>query len=106
MVNNVVHKKKTEECQICGKVVQRMDLHMKVHSEFKPFKCELCNKAFTYSSRLSNHIRTTHTGTKPFKCKLCDKRFSQLSNLSSHMQTHAGSRQKSFKCEICGRRCT
>ncbi|KAJ8984632.1 hypothetical protein NQ317_009860 [Molorchus minor] len=53
----------------------------------KPFKCPHCDRAFTQSGNLNNHIRL-HTDEKPFKCHFCDKAFVQSGNLSSHIRNN------------------
>ena len=68
------------------------------HIREKPFKCDVCNKTFSFSSAVVRHKRT-HTGQKPFKCHVCDKRFSQRSSLFGHKRTHTG--EKPFKCDVC-----
>ena len=59
------------------------------HIGKKPFKCDVCVKAFARSSDLARHKRT-HTGEKPFKCDVCDKAFSQSSSLHGHKRIHTG----------------
>ncbi|XP_078740275.1 uncharacterized protein LOC144953566 [Lampetra fluviatilis] len=72
--------------------------HQRTHTGEMPFKCSVCEKAFSDSSTLKQHQRT-HTGEKPFKCSLCKKAFAQLSNLKQHDRTHTG--DKPFKCTVC-----
>ena len=49
--------------------------HVKtVHSKIRSFVCSKCDKTFTESSHLRNHMRT-HTKEKPFQCSFCDKSF-------------------------------
>ncbi|KAJ8877370.1 hypothetical protein PR048_021824 [Dryococelus australis] len=33
----------------------KLTLHMKVHSDLKPYVCTVCNKGFKQSSQLRNH---------------------------------------------------
>ena len=84
-------------CDVCGKQFakhRRLMLHMVVHG-YKPFICQICNKAFATRSDLKWH-QQTHT--KPYCCEICGKFFSQKNNLEAHMFVHSGNE---FPCSIC-----
>lgn len=112
--------RKSQKCEICGKVLSSPSshyVHMKSHSQSKPFQCLLCDVAFCRKPYLEVsvlimedfrlfvffkvHMRT-HTGERPFQCVLCLKRFTQKSSLNTHKRVHTGERP--YKCEICNKR--
>ncbi|XP_061587625.1 zinc finger protein 250-like [Cololabis saira] len=66
----------------------------------KPFKCEVCGKAFRWKSFIEQHSRI-HTGVKPYECKTCGKRFTQKSTLVQHVRIHTGERP--YSCGTCGK---
>ncbi|KAF7246767.1 Zinc finger protein [Paragonimus skrjabini miyazakii] len=74
------------ECQICGKIVTQIGMHMLIHKEAR-FECEYCNKRFTKAAYYNEHLRI-HLGEQPFECHICQKRFNKKSNLNVHLKFH------------------
>lgn len=98
------------DCELCGKsfpTAKQLTLHLPMKhpdSELrnlgKPFKCDLCPKAYTRRDNLVAHQRT-HSGKGCFQCPICDKRFGYVFNLNRHLRFH--NKLKIFKCDICGK---
>jgi len=53
------------------------------------FKCDVCEKHFSHSSRLKLHVHT-HNYKGPFACDVCKKSFKQLENMKLHLRSHSG----------------
>ncbi|KAH3691433.1 hypothetical protein DPMN_194197 [Dreissena polymorpha] len=50
----------------------------------RPFKCEICDKAFKLKHHLLEHSRL-HSGERPYECSLCGKKFRHSGSYSQHV---------------------
>ncbi|KAJ8321439.1 hypothetical protein KUTeg_001009 [Tegillarca granosa] len=96
--------KRNFKCKECGRGFNynsNLKAHMVVHSGVKPFKCDICPKAYTRAAELRHHQATVHEGKNlnKFFCKFCNKGFSHVTNLRHHVYTHTG--EKPYKCHLC-----
>merc|ERR1712025_1077525 len=64
----------------------------------RPFKCQLCNKAYLREALLEQHMRS-HKGIKPFVCNECGLQFTVKSNWQRHVAEHSGNRN--YECPHC-----
>ena len=93
------------ECDVCGHKSGspiNLEVHRRVHSDVKMFKCKHCEKAFKWPSSLKCHIEAAHSKATPsFICEECSHPFKDRGNLVKHMFTHKT--DKPHKCDKCGK---
>lgn len=101
---NQKHLRPGLTCFICLKVVRNvfaLEVHMRAHTNSRPFECNQCKVGFQTKANLQRHMKT-HTGERPYCCKYCSARFIEEKALIIHTRTHTG--EKPLKCKICSRR--
>ncbi|XP_068215451.1 uncharacterized protein [Palaemon carinicauda] len=76
--------------------------HMvRMHEEDGGLNCYICGKNFPSQGQLEMHVRV-HTGERPFKCEYCQKGFIQKVHLRTHLRTmHNMHEIQSTPCRIC-----
>lgn len=93
-----------EHCKQCGKCFSTEDEHERhnelIHSENKPFQCQICNRRYLRISTYNCHMKT-HRKERPHVCPHCDKTFCHKYNLNLHIRTHTG--EKNYQCPECGK---
>ena len=57
---NLIHT-----CPICNKTFSHgLKVHMRVHTQEKPFQCDICNISFSVKSSLNKHYKLKHSSAK------------------------------------------
>lgn len=81
--------------------VQIFQVHMRLHSGDKPYKCEFCGRHFRQWGDLKYHCISIHSEEKNYQCEYCGKDFARKYSLIVHRRIHTG--EKNYKCEFCGK---
>lgn len=92
-------------CTICGKFLSTsvaLSTHLLIHSNVKPFKCNVCDATFRQYNTLYIH-KTIHTNERKYKCKECNKMFRQNAHLKTHLKTHGIGIDRWHACTICAK---
>ncbi|CAH0713596.1 unnamed protein product, partial [Brenthis ino] len=109
MKHSLTHKPlarvwKCPQCPMAFESLWRLQQHVFAkHFDYRPHKCDQCEKSFQKSSDLKKH-KDLHNNTKQHCCPCCERQFGHKSNLKRHMLTHTN--EKPFSCTSCNSRFT
>lgn len=109
-----LHKIDTDllECDVCHDFrtdgVSKLMIHKEIHSDERPYTCDVCGKGFRQYSQMKNHqlIHNTdnHCESKikgKKQCDICKRLFANNKCLLKHIEG-VHSKIKPFECMYCG----
>ena len=97
--------KKQYRCCLCSTLCLDPTVHRLVHSEERPFICEVssCGKAYKSKPALKQHILSNHSKYVPHRCIKCGKCFKTEYLLKKHV-TITCNDSRPYVCRTCGKR--
>ncbi|CAH0625203.1 unnamed protein product [Chrysodeixis includens] len=97
-------------CTVCGRQCANpstFKVHMRSHTNEKPYPCPSCDKRYKDSGTLKRHMDRNHIQRirqRNFICENCGKGFFSKNDVKIHMRTHTG--ETPYECTMCAVRFT
>ena len=105
-ITNIEAEKVSIPCRDCGQKFTRRDNYHRhkaaVHERKKQDKnignhlCQICEKCFSRSDSLKNHVSQVHGGRLLLSCSMCEKKYKTKSGLKDHVDRVHSKKKPSF----------
>uniref|UniRef100_A0A182X061 Protein krueppel n=1 Tax=Anopheles quadriannulatus TaxID=34691 RepID=A0A182X061_ANOQN len=93
-------RKRRSFCTICGKYLNNLAEHRRMHLNIRTQQCPYCEKTFVHRTNLITHLNI-HTHDRTYKCEYCGSEFTSVQGLKQHRATHF---EGQYACTICHRK--
>ncbi|CAH2089995.1 unnamed protein product [Euphydryas editha] len=97
-------------CRVCGHQCPNPStllIHMRIHTNERPYTCLSCDKKYKDSGSLKRHTERNHLKDgreRKFICEICGKGFFSKNDIKIHMRVHTG--DTPYACAECPARFT
>ncbi|GAB0086667.1 Zinc finger C2H2 superfamily [Sergentomyia squamirostris] len=94
-----------KKCRTKQKLAEHQRKHIPKSQQDDKYKCDVCDKRFTFPQSLKKHKHNQHTADerRRFPCNICGGRFITETSLQKHQATHREDAPRRHKCDNCGR---
>ncbi|SBT31031.1 krox-like protein. putative [Plasmodium ovale wallikeri] len=83
-----------------GKVKKEESTSSNISIEIRT--CNVCNMIFANKKLMKRHLMSVHSDSRPYKCEMCTKTYKRSDHLKKHILTHKDNKEKiKYTCLIC-----